>query len=226
MEFAFFFYSGMTALDVIGPHEILCRLPSAIIRRVAKQPGTVKTDSGVELIADYGFNEVPRADVLVVPGADSATDMRDEPETLAWVRAVHAATTWTTSVCTGSLILGAAGILSGLKATTHWAAHDRLLLFGAEPTRSRVVEAGKVITAAGVSAGIDMALVLAAKLAGQKIGRGLQLAIEYDPAPPFDSGSPDKAPDSLVARVSTRLRANFQYPDAVPVATRCILTSE
>jgi putative intracellular protease/amidase len=165
---------------------------------------------------------VPRADVLVVPGADSATDMRDEPETLAWVRAVHAATTWTTSVCTGSLILGAAGILSGLKATTHWAAHDRLLLFGAEPTRSRVVEAGKVITAAGVSAGIDMALVLAAKLAGQKIGCGLQLAIEYDPAPPFDSGSPDKAPDSLVARVSTRLRANFQYPDAVPVATRCI----
>lgn len=173
----------------------------------------------MKLIAECGLNEVSRTDVLVVPGADSATDMRDEPEILAWVRAVDAATTWTTSVCTGSLILGAAGILSGLKATTHWAAYDRLSAFGAEPTRSRVVEAGKVITAAGVSAGIDMALVLAAKIAGELAARSLQLAIEYDPAPPFASGSPDKAPKALVARVGTRLRANFRHSDPVPVAT-------
>jgi transcriptional regulator GlxA family with amidase domain len=220
MEIAFFLYSGMTALDVIGPQEILCRLPGAIIRRVAKHTGPVKTDSGIELLAEYGFEQVPRADVLLVPGAGSATDMREEPDTLAWVRAVHATTTWTTSVCTGSLILGAAGILSGLKATTHWAARNRLQAYGAEPTCSRVVEAGKVVTAAGVSAGIDMALLLAAKLAGQMVAQGLQLAIEYDPAPPFDSGSPDKAPDAVVARVSTRLRASFQYPDAVPAATQ------
>jgi transcriptional regulator GlxA family with amidase domain len=194
-------------------------LPGAIVRRVAKQPGTLETDSGMKLIAECGLNEVSRTDVLVVPGADSATDMRDEPEILAWVRAVDAATTWTTSVCTGSLILGAAGILSGLKATTHWAAYDRLSAFGAEPTRSRVVEAGKVITAAGVSAGIDMALVLAAKIAGELAARSLQLAIEYDPAPPFASGSPDKAPKALGARVGTRLRANFRHSDPVPVAT-------
>jgi transcriptional regulator GlxA family with amidase domain len=213
MEIAFFLYSGMTALDTIGPHEVLSRLPDAVVRRVAKQSGMVKTDSGIELKAEYGFNQVSRADVLVVPGAESATDMRDEPEILAWIRDVDAATTWTTSVCTGSLILGAAGLLTGLKATTHWAAHDRLLSFGAEPTRLRVVEAGKVITAAGVSAGIDMALVLAAKIAGQAVSRSLQLAIEFDPVPPFDSGSHDKAPPALVSRVSARLRSKFQYPD-------------
>jgi transcriptional regulator GlxA family with amidase domain len=209
-EIAFFLYSGMTALDTIGPHEVLSRLPDAVVRRVAKQPGMVKTDSGIELKAEYGFNQVSRADVLVVPCAESATDMRDEPEILAWIRDVDAATTWTTSVSTGSLILGAAGLLTGLKATTHWAAHDRLLSFGAEPTRLRVVEAGKVI--AGVSAGIDMALVLAAKIAGQAVSRSLQLAIEFDPVPPFDSGSPDKAPPALVSRVSARLRAKFSIP--------------
>ena len=182
------------------------------MRRVAKHPGNVRTDSGIELLAEYGLDEVPHPNLLVVPGAESATDLRDEPEILAWIRTVHTVTTWTTSVCTGSLILGAAGILSGLPATTHWAAHDRLSFYGAKPTRTRVVEASKVITAAGVSAGIDMALVLAAKVAGQLISRSLQLAIEYDPAPPFDSGSPGKAPDALVSRISGRLRANFRYP--------------
>jgi transcriptional regulator GlxA family with amidase domain len=220
MEIVFLLYDGMTALDVIGPHEVLCRLPNAVVQRVAKRSGPVKTDSGVELIADYGFNEVSRADLLLIPGAGNATDMRDDPETLAWVRDVHATTTWTTSVCTGSLILGAAGLVSGLKATTHWAALDRLAVFGAEPTRARVVEAGKVISAAGVTAGIDMALTLTSRIAGQAVAQSLQLAIEYDPAPPFDSGSPDKAPHALVARVSTRLRANFQYTDPVSITAR------
>jgi len=149
MEIAFLLYPGMTALDFVGPHEVLCRLPGVVIRRVSKQPGPVKTDSEVQLIAEYGVGDATRPDVLVVPGAASATDMRDEPEILDWVRNAHAGTTWTTSVCTGSLIVGAAGVLSGLKATTHWAALDRLLIYGAEPTQSRVVEAGKVITASG-----------------------------------------------------------------------------
>ena len=148
--------------------------------------------------------------MLLVPGAGSATDMRDDAETLAWVRELDATTTWTTSICTGSLILSAAGLLCSLKATTHWAALDRLAVFGAEPTRTRVVEAGKVITASGISAGIDMALILVTKIAGQVIAQSLQLAIEYDPAPPFDSGSPEKAPHALVARMLTRLRANFR----------------
>ena len=213
MEIAFLLYPGMTALDFVGPHEVLCRLPGVVIRRVSKQPGPVKTDSEVQLIAECGFGDATRPDVLVVPGAASATDMRDEPEILDWVRNAHAGTTWTTSVCTGSLILGAAGVLSGLKATTHWAALDRLLIYGAEPTQARVVEAGKVITAAGVSAGIDMALLLAAKLAGQMTAQALQLAIEYDPTPPFDSGSPAKAPDTLAARVASGVRAKFVYAD-------------
>jgi transcriptional regulator GlxA family with amidase domain len=213
MEIAFLLYPGMTALDFVGPHEVLCRLPGVVIRRVSKQPGPVKTDSEVQLIAECGFGDATRPDVLVVPGAASATDMRDEPEILDWVRNAHAGTTWTTSVCTGSLILGAAGVLSGLKATTHWAALDRLLIYGAEPTQSRVVEAGKVITAAGVSAGIDMALLLTAKLAGQMTAQALQLAIEYDPTPPFDSGSPAKAPDTLAARVASQVRAKFVYAD-------------
>src|ERR1700730_815869 len=127
MEIAFLLYPGMTALDFVGPHEVLCRLPGAVIRRVSKQPGPVKTDSEVQLIAECGFGYAMRPDVLVVPGAASATDMRDEPEILDWVRNAHAGTTWTTSVCTGSLILGAASVLSGLEATTHWAALDRLL---------------------------------------------------------------------------------------------------
>jgi putative intracellular protease/amidase len=126
MEIAFLLYPGMTALDFVGPHEVLCRLPGAVIRRVSKQPGPVKTDSEVQLIAECGFGYAILPDVLVVPGAASATDMRDEPEILDWVRNAHAGTTWTTSVCTGSLILGAADVLSGLKATTHWAALDRL----------------------------------------------------------------------------------------------------
>ena len=213
MEIAFLLYPGMTALDFVGPHEVLCRLPGVVIRRVSKQPGPVKTDSEVQLIAEYGVGDATRPDVLVVPGAASATDMRDEPEILDWVRNAHAGTTWTTSVCTGSLIVGAAGVLSGLKATTHWAALDRLLIYGAEPTQSRVVEAGKVITAAGVSAGIDMALLLTAKLAGQMTAQALQLAIEYDPTPPFDSGSPAKAPDTLAARVASQVRAKFVYAD-------------
>jgi len=207
MQIAFLFYDGMTALDAIGPHEILCRLPDAKVQRVARKAGTVRTDSaGLELIADYALADVSYADILVVPGAGSATTLRNHPEILDWVRSIHATTQWTTSVCTGSLILGAAGLLSGLQATTHWAVMDRLSVWGAEPVSERIVESGKIITAAGVSAGIDMALILAAKVAGPQVAQALQLGIEYDPEPPFDTGSPKKANpkvrDALFARMS------------------------
>lgn len=201
----------MTALDVIGPHEILCRLPGSKVQRVAKKAGTVCTDSaGLELIAEYSLEDVSHADILVIPGAGSATTLKDYPEILAWIRSIHATTQWTTSVCTGSLILGAAGLLSGLRATTHWAVMDRLSAWDAEPVSERIVESGKIITAAGVSAGIDMALILAAKIAGPQVAQTLQLGIEYDPEPPFDTGSPKKANPKIRDALLTRMSIQFE----------------
>jgi transcriptional regulator GlxA family with amidase domain len=210
MNIAFLFYEGMTALDAIGPHEILCRLPETTVQRVAQHPGPIRTDSGLILTADYGLNEVSHADVLLIPGAGNAATLRQFPDVLAWVRTIHATTSWTTSVCTGSLILGAAGLLSGVRATSHWAALDRLRQWGAEPVSSRIVEDGKIMTAAGVSAGIDMALTLAAKLAGRPVAERLQLGIEYDPSPPFDVGSPDKADPAVVEKLRARMVALFE----------------
>lgn len=210
MHVVFLFYEGMTALDAIGPHEILSRLPGAQVQRATLKAGPVLTDSGLVLNAERSLSEVSHADILLVPGAGNATSLRSFPSTLQWIRSIHATTAWTTSVCTGSLILGAAGILSGLKATTHWAAFDRLEMWGAHPTDLRVVEDGKVITAAGVSAGIDMALTLAAKIAGTQFAQALQLGIEYDPQPPFDVGSPAKANPALRDALRTRMAAAFE----------------
>ena len=200
----------MTSLDAIGPHEILCRLPNATVQRAAKIPGPIQTDSHVLLTAETALSDIAHADVLLIPGAGSATTLQSHPDILEWVRVIHATTTWTTSVCTGSLILGAAGILKGIRATTHWAALDRLALWGASPTRTRIVEEGKVITAAGVSAGIDMALYLSEKIAGTAFAQALQLGIEYDPEPPFDTGSPEKAPATLVDALKSRMCARFE----------------
>lgn len=211
MNIAFLFYDGMTALDAIGPHEVLSRLPNVTVQRVAKQKGNIQTDSAdLILTAEYGIDEVSHADVLLVPGAGSATTLRDHPEILKWIRDIHEHSTWTTSVCTGSLILGAAGILAGLPATSHWAVLDRLTAFKAKPVTERVVESGKIITAAGVSAGIDMSLILAAKIAGQQVAEALQLGIEYDPHPPFDKGSPAKASPALVANLKVRMETKFE----------------
>lgn len=202
-----FFYEGMTALDVIGPHEILCRLPGASVFRVAKQEGPIQTDSSKLILwADYSLAEVTTADILLVPGAGTATTLRDHPEILQWLQAIHATTTWTTSVCTGSLILGAAGILSNVKATTHWAAFDRLKQWKAIPTKSRVVEDSKIITAAG----IDMALLLTAKIAGEPFAQTIQLGIEYDPDPPFDAGSPEKADPMIRDRLQHLMVSHFE----------------
>jgi len=212
MQFAFLLYEGMTALDMIGPHEILSRLPRVEAVRVAKHAGPIHTDTGVTLTADAGFTDVSRADLLLVPGAGNATAMQDDPATLDWVRRIDATTRFTTSVCTGSLILGAAGLLQGVRATSHWAALDRLPAFGATPVSARVVEDGKIITAAGVSAGLDMALTLAARISGERMARTLQLAIEYDPDPPFDSGHPAKADPAHVTALRTLMSAAFVPP--------------
>lgn len=200
MEIAIFIYDGMTALDAMGPYEVLSRLPDARLRFVAEEAGEVRTDTGaLGIIADAGIADVPHADLVLVPGGPGDEAVRETPRVLDWLRALHEKTQTTASVCTGSLILGAAGLLDGVRATTHWARLDVLASLGAKPVRERWVESGKIITAAGVSAGIDMALHLAGRIAGETFAQALQLGLEYDPQPPFDMGSPDKAPDEIVA---------------------------
>lgn len=210
MQITFLFYDGMTTLDIIGPHEVLARLPDVTIKRAAKRAGTVRAGFGLELTAEYAISEITQTDILVVPGGELATSLSHEPEIINWIKAIHKTTQWTTSVCTGSLILGAADILQGKKATTHWAVMDRLKRWGAISLSQRVVEDGKIMTAAGVSAGIDMALLLAAKVAGQQVAETLQLGIEYDPEPPFNAGSPDKVKPEIVASLRARLHNKFE----------------
>jgi putative intracellular protease/amidase len=202
MVIAILLYDGMTALDAMGPNEVLGQLPGNEVRFVAAERGLVRTDTrALGLMADHAIADVAAADVVVVPGGPGDEAVRRNPRVLEWLRAMHATTTWTTSVCTGSLILGAAGLLRGLRATTHWYSLEELRQYGAEPVRERVVEQGKIVTAAGVSAGIDMALRLLQRTAGDDAARAIQLAIEYDPQPPFDDGSPDKAPAHVLALV-------------------------
>lgn len=202
MKIAILLFERITALDAIGPYEVLSRLPGADLVFVGEKTGVVRTDNKrLGLAVDQAVEDVSSADILVVPGGFGEEDVRKRPHMIEWVRAIDAGTRWTTSVCTGSLILGAAGLLRGLRATTHWASLERLRQFGAEPTLERVVEQGKIITAAGVSSGIDMALRLAAKIAGEDVAKAIQLSIEYDPQPPFDCGSPAKAPERIVSMV-------------------------
>ncbi len=202
MQTAFLIYEGLTALDIIGPYEVFDQIPGVDVRFVAKKPGSIRVDSGAFTIGvDHGLADVRRPDVFVVPGGGAGTfAAAKDPEILDWVREAHAHSRYSTSVCTGSLILGAAGLLKGLKATTHWAAKGFLEQTGARYTEERVVSAGKIVTAAGVSAGIDMALYVMAELVGAERAKLAQLSIEYDPEPPFDAGSPAKAGDALVRR--------------------------
>ncbi len=207
MEIAMLLFDRLTALDAIGPYEVLSRIPNATVKFVGKQAGAVRTDVGsLALTADYALDEVPSPDILVVPGGPGQTALMNDDAILNWVRRAHETSKWTASVCTGSLVLGAAGLLKGLKATSHWLAYDALRQLGAEPTEQRVVIEGKIITAAGVSAGIDMALTLVARECGAGVAQSIQLGIEYDPQPPFDSGSPSKASAEIVERLRSRSR--------------------
>jgi transcriptional regulator GlxA family with amidase domain len=206
ISIAILLYDRMTALDAIGPYEVLGRLPGATIAYVSPDPGTKRTDQNLGLVADTSLDEVAHPDIVVVPGGPGETAVGEDERVLDWLRAAHETTTWTTSVCTGSLVLGAAGLLEGKRATSHWLALDQLRKYGAEPTLERVVIQGKIITAAGVSSGIDMALTLAARLAGDEVAQTIQLGIEYDPQPPFDAGSPHKAPQFSVDFLRDRSR--------------------
>jgi putative intracellular protease/amidase len=205
MDVAIPIFDGITALDAIGPYEVLSRVPEARVHFLALEPGPKRTDNGMlGLSADGALSDVPHPDVIVFPGGYGTRGLMRDEHMLAWLRAAHEVSQWTTSVCTGALVLGAAGILDGLEATTHWLLLDKLGELGAIPVSRRVVEQGKVITAAGVSSGIDMALTLAAHISGEDIARAIQLAIEYDPEPPFDSGSTAKASPAIVTLTPDR----------------------
>ena len=202
MDIAIPIYDRFTALDAIGPYEVLSRLPGAQVTWLAHEPGLVRTDNHMlALEATAAFEDLPEPDVIVVPGGIGTRDLLEDERILDWLRGAHATSTWTTSVCTGSLLLGAAGILQGLRATSHWLELETLEQFGATPTGERVVPAGKVVTSAGVSSGIDMGLWLAGRIAGDEFARAVQLMIEYDPQPPYDCGSTEKAGPQLTAKL-------------------------
>jgi transcriptional regulator GlxA family with amidase domain len=202
VRIAIVIFEKLTALDAVGPYEVLSRIPGAELTFVAKEAGPKRTDTdALALTADASLEQLPDPDVLLIPGGEGNRPMLSDPGLLEWVREADRGSTWTTSVCTGALVLGAAGLLEGRRATTHWAYLERLREYGAEPTSERVVVDEKLITAAGVSSGIDMALRLTAELVGEDVARAIQLGIEYDPAPPFDAGSPEKAGPELVELV-------------------------
>ncbi|MGN9758511.1 DJ-1/PfpI family protein [Streptomyces sp. SD31] len=207
MQIAMVLYDRFTALDIVGPYEVLSRVPHAQVDFVAAQAGPVYADTGfLALTADKTLADVPHPDIVVVPGGPGTFAEIENKALLEWLRAADTTSTWTTSICSGSLLLAAAGLLEGRRATSHWLTLDFLPQYGAEPTSERVVPDGKYVTAAGVSAGIDMGLTLAGKITGDEHAQAIQLLIEYDPQPPYDAGSPQKAPAHLVEEFRTDSR--------------------
>jgi putative intracellular protease/amidase len=207
MQIAILLYDRFTVLDAIGPYQVLSGLPGAQVAFVAERPGPIRDEVGsLILSAEAGLPDVPRPDIVVVPGGPGQNSQMQDGLVHEWLRAADQASTWTTSVCTGSLILAAAGLLTGRRATSHWLALDELGRLGATPVSERVVFDGKYVTAAGVSSGIDMGLTLAGRIAGDDVAQAIQLMIEYDPQPPYDAGSPGRAPYEIVRSLRGRSR--------------------
>jgi len=203
MQIAIGLYPGFTALDAIGPYQVFTAVPDVEVVLVAAERGVLADDNGLlHLTIEHSFDEITTPDLTLVPGGFVTRRLaRDRDPIVDWLADTHATTTFTTSVCTGALLLGAAGILDGIDATTHWFAYDELARYGARPTEQRVVRRGRIWTAAGVSAGIDLALTIVAETHGPEIAQAVQLGIEYDPQPPFDSGAPSKADPEILALV-------------------------
>jgi transcriptional regulator GlxA family with amidase domain len=208
MKIVFLLFDRITALDVVGPYEVLARLPGARLVFAAPQPGEIRTDNrALGLVADVGIDQVTACDILVVPGGFGTRLLERDERLLDWLRAIDGSTRVTASVCTGSILLAAAGLLEGRRANTHWAHRHRLSEHGAIPTAERIVRDGKYATAAGVSAGIDLALALAMELASPEVAAAIQLTIEYDPHPPLDCGDAARAPAALRETIIARARA-------------------
>ena len=208
MQIALLLYDNLTLLDAVGPYEVLGRIPGAELKIVSPTGDPVTTDQGLQLTPHGDLSLAPAPEVLVIPGGEGEEPLRSDEPVINWIRAVDAGSQWTTSVCTGSLLLAAAGLLQGRRATSHWTALEVLREYGAEPTGERVVVDGKYVTAAGVSSGIDMALWLTAQLTSDLVAQTVQLGIEYDPQPPFDAGAPHKAPPEAV----DYFRASSRFP--------------
>ncbi|BBY28032.1 DJ-1/PfpI family protein [Mycolicibacterium sediminis] len=224
MQIAVVLYPGFTALDFIGPYEVLRSLPDAEMRFVWHETGPIAADSGALLVgATHTFDETPSPDVIVVPGGPATMEHCRDEVVLDWLRRAHQTTTWTTSVCTGSLLLAAAGLLEGRRATSHWSALPMLKAFGVTPVGDqRVVHEGKLVTAAGVSAGLDMAMWLAGEIGGEAKAKVIQLVIEYDPQPPFNSGHMSKASASTKAAAAAELTRDMVATGQITAPVRLL----
>lgn len=211
MKIAALLFDKITILDIVGPAEVLSWIPDSEIMWVGGRKGPVKAEpTGLHCTIDYTLDEVTEADVLMIPGGPGVRLLLEDEAHLDWVRAIHETTSWTTSICTGSLLLGAAGLLEGLTATTHWMSAERLEGFGATYAEERAIPQGKIVTSAGVSSGIDMALWLLGQIEGEDAARAAQLCIEYDPQPPFDAGAPSKAGEATVNQARETVQAVLQ----------------
>lgn len=208
MQITILLFEKLAAQDAVGPYEVFRCVPGWEVRFAGLRTGEVRSEGGLGLLVDRTLDEATEADLVLVPGGRGSDALLEDEAVLTWLREIDAVTRWTTSVCTGALILGAAGLLEGKRATSNWLALDDLPRYGADPVGGRWVEDGKTITAAGVTAGIDMALHLVGREAGPEVAQAVQLGIEYDPDPPFDAGSPEKAPAAIVETVTAFSRSN------------------
>jgi transcriptional regulator GlxA family with amidase domain len=203
VQIAILIFDKLTVLDAIGPYEVMRSVPGWEVKFVGLEAGPVRADSGaLGLLADYSIDDVDRPDIVLVPGGEGNRPLLGDERVLGWLRDVDRHTRWTISVCTGSLVLGAAGLLEGKRATSHWLYIDRLREYGAEPVSERIVEDGRLLTAGGVTSGIDMALHLVGRELGEEAAQAIQLALQYDPEPPFQSGTPETAPKPIVDAVT------------------------
>jgi cyclohexyl-isocyanide hydratase len=214
-EIGILVFPGVQQLDLTGPYEVFASLPGAKVHMIWKDRAPIQSATGLVLGPTMTFGECPALDVLCVPGGGGVNALLQDAETLDFLRAQAARARYVTSVCTGSLVLGAAGLLKGRKATTHWLSHDFLQKFGAIPMKARVVRDGNLITAGGVTAGIDFGLTVVAELVGKDQAQAIQLALEYAPQPPFHAGTPEEAPAAITATVKERLAATRKAREAI-----------
>lgn len=214
VNIVFLLFPGITQLDFTAPAQALSRMPGAVIAGAAASLDPIATDSGFSIVPTHDFATCPQADILCIPGGHGVADALDDTATIDFIARQAAGAEWVTSVCTGAFLLGRAGLLDGKRATTHWGYTHLLPLVGAEPVKARVVEDGNIVTSGGVTSGLDFALTLIARLRGDAVAQAIQLAIEYDPAPPFAGGHPDRAPKTI----TTGLKAHVYDAAAARMA--------